>query len=67
MTAAIIAAVVIIVAVLAGLMSRKRDAIVQAKSAKPQKMTFPVTPSDGDKYARGEAAWVYGDKGWSQK
>lgn len=62
MTAAIIVAVVITVAVLAGLAHRKRAEVVEA-SLKPP-MTFPVTPSEGDRYATAQARWVYRN-GWT--
>lgn len=33
-------------------------------AAKPQQMTFPVTPSEGDRYASSNGSWVFTVKGW---
>lgn len=58
-----IAALVIVVAIVAGLAHRKRAEVVES-AAKPQPMPFPVVPSEGDRYASANGSWVFTVSGW---
>jgi hypothetical protein len=35
-----------------------------AQAAKPQKMTFPVTPQEGDTYATAKGSWKFDGTRW---
>jgi hypothetical protein len=61
--AGLLACCAVIVGMVAGIMFKQAKARSELAS-KPQQMTFPVTPSEGDRYASSNGSWVFTVKGW---
>jgi hypothetical protein len=63
MTFAIVAGVIVLLGIVLGVKHQQKAEAAESLKPAPQ-MTFPVTPSEGDRYASSNGSWVFTVKGW---